>query len=378
MADQFANWKRRLAGDKTVPTYETEPDAGYYRKPITEKTPGGATKKVGWIPVAYWYADDGQLQCVIGRSIASREAAIREWLWVAKHPIAEDLYFDVTEKGLPWPDMPHEPPAQPSREPEPDTSDIPEATEEFFKNAKLVPGGTIGRVAEPGPGHNNPPEPVAPEAAMREQIENAVGASKDVVVNSKASADAAQSFRSRLLELANNADSVRVREKEPHLTAARKVDERYMPLVKMAKQAADRIRDLLNDFATEQLRLQRAAEREAERLRAEAELAAARRAQAERDREAAMAKDEPLPELPPVPQPVAPAPVAVSTIKGASGKAAAVDAVKYAVILHWGDVLLHYANEPELRAVAQKLANRDAKAGLKVPGAMIEEKANVR
>jgi hypothetical protein len=161
MTDQFANWRKALAGEK-VPVYETEPNAGYYRKPITEKTAGGATKKIGWEPVAFWYADNGELQCLTGvRSYAvARDKAIELWLWVAKYPISEELYFAVTEQGAPWPDMPHEPIAQPS---EPVGIEAEIAEENAADNAP------------PPIGHNKGPE-LDPLAAMREQISNAVGA----------------------------------------------------------------------------------------------------------------------------------------------------------------------------------------------------------
>lgn len=366
MADQFENWRKRLAGEK-IPTYETEPDPGYYRKPIKERTEGGASKKVGWIAVSFWRDTAGAMICNVGinAEITDKELQNKMWLDVVRYPITEELYFDVVDKGAPWPDMPHEPPAQPTAGFSLIAADLEEQAEKVAEHKASI-------------GHNNPPAD-DPLAAMREQIESAVGAAKDIKVTSKDAADAAQAFRARLNELANNADKVRKGEKAPHEAKAKEVDAKYMPLVKMAKEAADRIRDQLNAFATELLRQQREAERKAEADRAEIELQARRRAQAEADRKAAMEKgDEPPPLPPAAPAPSQPVQTAVTTIKGASGKAAGVATVKYAVITDWDATVAHYAGDRAVRDLVQKLADRDAKAGLQVPGAAIEERADVR
>lgn len=361
--DQFANWRKRLAGE-TVPTYENEPDPGYYRRPITERTPGGGFKKVGWHAVAFWREDDGTMFCRVGDRIPFTVEQDPSW-WhpSSSRPITEELYFDVVDKGAPWPDMPHEPPAQP----EP-AAFTPEAAERSFAEEQLGPG----------PGHNNPPAD-DPLAAMREQIESAIGAAKDLPCTTQAEAELVQASRSRLLELSNNADKHRKEEKAPHEKAAKAVDAKYMPLVKSAKDAADAQRVKLNDFATAQAKAAREAELAAQRQREEADRMARERAQAEQDRMAAMAKGEEPKPLPPAPPPVAPTPVqTASTIKGASGKAAGVTMVKYAIVEDWAAVAQYYCGVLSVQQELQKLANRDAKAGMQVPGCKIDERADVR
>lgn len=360
--DQFENWRKRLAGDKSVMTYETEPDPGYYRMPITERTHGGGFKKVGWHAVAFWFEDDA-LFCRVGTRIPLVAAQSYEvWLKAVRYPITEELYFDVVDHGAPWPDMPHEPPAQPAPSGE----------------AAEALAALTGSEFTPGPGHNNPP--ADPLAAMREQIESAIGAANGLPLTTQAEADVVQSHRSRLNELSNNADNHRKVEKAPHQQAADAVDAKYMPLVKSAKAAADALRVRLSNFATEQAVARRKAEEEAARQRAEADRLAQQRADAEKARLAAMAAGEqppPLPPPPPPPPPPAPA-AAPSGFKGASGKAAGVSMVKFAVVGDWAALAQYYSGNAEVRAVLQKLADRDAKAGNKVPGCTIDEKADVR
>lgn len=365
--DQFTNWRRRLAGDKSVMTYETEPDPGYYRRPIVEKTPGGASKKVGWEAVAFWYEDD-TLFCRIGNRIPLVQAQAGDiWLWVAKYPITEEVYFDVVDNGAAWPDMPHEPLAQPAVAPPVVTGPVGEVLQGRREGD--------GYVFEAG--HNNPPED--PLAAMREQIDSAIGASKALTVTTMAEAELAQASRSRLLDLSNNADKVRKAEKAPHETAAKAVDAKYMPMVKSAKEAADSLRAKLSDYATAQAKAAREQQARDDVARRAEEDAARARAQAERDRLDAMAKGEEPKPLPPAPQPVTTAaPAITSTIKGASGKAAGVEMVKFAVVADWAALATHYCGKEEVRDLLQKLANKDVKAGMFVPGVEVDERADVR
>lgn len=348
-------------------TYADQPDSGYYRRPITERTAGGGFKKVGWEAVAFWREDDGTLFCRVGNRIPfTGDAAIEWWHPVSSRPITEELYFDVVDNGAPWPDMPHEPPARPT---------VPDkgVTEPFDAVQDAVYGEE-----PPGPGHNQPPAD-DPLAAMREQIESAAGAAEGLPCTTQEEADRVQASRARLNELANNADKIRKVEKAPHEAAAKAVDAKFMPLVKLAKDAADRLRDKIAKFATEQARKAREAEIEAAAARQLAEQQARARAEAERQRQADMAAGQEPSPLPPMPQQVqAPTVQPVSTIKGASGKAATVAMVKFAVVEDWPAVAQYYCGVTEVQALLQKLANRDAKAGMTIPGCKIDEKADVR
>ena len=108
----YDNWRRRLAGE-TITAY-LQPqleDEGYYRRPITEPVVGangqrnGQKRIIGWEPVAY-FIDDGMLRGVIGdRDMAANEVTDETlWSYVCRHPIAENVYRAVAERGEPWPD----------------------------------------------------------------------------------------------------------------------------------------------------------------------------------------------------------------------------------------------------------------------------------
>lgn len=114
MSDHYANWKARLAG-QTVKTY-LQPqleDAGYYRKPLSEKDPSGNGKNIvkGWEPVALW-VDNSALCGLIGAGDAIRDLSEHElageelWSWICRNPISYSLYQAVAEAGEPWPDAP--------------------------------------------------------------------------------------------------------------------------------------------------------------------------------------------------------------------------------------------------------------------------------
>lgn len=341
-ADPFANWRRRLLSDKTLPTYETEPDQGFYRAAITQKTLGGATQKIGWRAVAYFY-DAGELYCVVDGGYVSRDRAIDMWLWCVKHPITEEQYRAVADRGEPWFDAPQTGVAPPNK-------------------PAVAPSAAVAEI-----GHNQPPAEtvVDPLAELRETIANAVGSVKGIKVTTDDEAKQAQGSRARLLELSGDADKRRVKEKQPHLDASREVDAKYMPLVTAAKDAADVLRKELSVHETSKLVQQRKAER----------LAVAAAAAAADAAEKARRQHKPIPQAP---APPPPAPERSSSLKGGYGKAASIQTIKFATIENWQITIAHYAADAQIRARVQQLADADAKAGIAIPGAKIDEKADVR
>lgn len=343
MSDQFEQWRKRLAGEK-VPTYDGEPDPGYYREKITQDR-----KHIGWNPICYYRTEDDEMICVVGivpnRKIVTPQRGADLWTWVCKYPISEEQYRAVAERGERWHD-------------EPQTSAPPAAK-----------GSVIG--------DNNPPgedKPVDPLAEMREKIENAIGAAKDIKVESDEDAARAQGSRARLLELSGQADKAREDEKAPHLKAGKEIDNKYRPLVSQPKEAADAIRTKLTAWENKK----RADAAEAERKR----LAEVRRVEEENRKaaEAAAAANKPPPEPikapEPTPEPDAPKPS--TKIGGTYGKAASVQMIKVARVDDWTKAAMHFVEHPDLRAAVQKLCNADMKAGKDVPGVVVIEQADVR
>ena len=180
-------------------------------------------------------------------------------------------------------------------------------------------------------------------------------------------AAAAQSLRSRLLELSSEADSQRKTEKKPHFDAAQAVDARWMPWVKQAKDVADVIRTALGRYETRKLQAYRAAQAEEERKRQE-ELARQRRA----DRDAA-------PPAQPTPQPSAAPPPAANKIKGGYGRAATSSVKLIAVVTDQDKLYEAVRDHAALKEALAKIAQHSLdKAGLLLPGCKQEETAVVR
>lgn len=302
----YTYWTNALAGQFGA-VHDGDPQCGFYRK---------RTRKGGpFVPVAI-FPMHGQMAAVVeGKQADASEI----WTYCCEHPIPEDWYRAVAERGEPWPDL---------------------------------DGAVAASI-----GHNNAPTDEA--EILAGQIEAAsAGVSAYENITDDGEAAKAQSLRSRLLELCRDADKKRDTLKRPHLEAGKAVDEKWQPLVKAAKAAADKIATALGAHETR-------------KARAAAELA--RKAEEERQRLAreAAKDDQPPPPPPPAPEP---APAPVSTIRGGYGRAASVKAVKTVTAITDMDALFGFLKpHPELKDLMFKLAQRGVTAGLEVPGVTIEE-----
>lgn len=100
--DHWANWKRRLAGEKPPIVNET-PEAGFYRLTFRDKT----TSKYSYEPVAFFPVPGGMLlECKVGIGAKryTPEHPGEIWNRCADAPISEQVYRAVAERGEPWPD----------------------------------------------------------------------------------------------------------------------------------------------------------------------------------------------------------------------------------------------------------------------------------
>jgi hypothetical protein len=229
---------------------------------------------------------------------------------------------------------------------------------------------------EPPPaGHNNPPEE-DPAAEIQRKIDAASANAKDYdKIEDQATADKAQSVRSRLLELAGEADKKREALKRPHLDANKEIDSKWQPIVKAGEAAANKIREAMSAFATAQRKKAEAAAAEAEKVARARALAEARAAEAAAK---ATAKGKPAPApLPPPPEPVA-APVVPAQIGGAYGRRASVRTIKVATVTDQDKAYLAMKAHPELRELIAKLAQRAVDKGMTIDGVTVEEKEDVR
>lgn len=335
MTDQFAGWKKLLEGKARCVTVsamraaiqesglaiiEDEPLSGYYR--------ASAVKNGPLLPVAIWQ-ENGETFVLRG---GKQVELSRVWPYCAWNPISYETYMAVIN-GASWPDE-----AEGS--------------------------------APPAPGHNQGPTDEAD--ILKEQIEAALGGIAEYSkIDSDEKQTKAQSLRARLNELSGTADKKREAEKKPHLEAGKAVDAKWQPLVKSAKDGADKIKQAMSTYETEKLRKERE-----EREKAEAE----RRRIEEENRKAAeeaaaQGKAAPAPQPAPQPEPVQPAaPVA---IKGAYGRAANVKLVKVVTVTDQDKVYAYMRERPEVAELLAKLAQRATDAGHDVPGVSVEEQRKV-
>lgn len=232
------------------------------------------------------------------------------------------------------------------------------------------------QVRPPSPrGSNNPPDDDSPEA-IAEQIEAArQQISEYTTIDSDQKAGAAQSLRSRLLELSRKSDKLREKEKAPHFEAAKGVDAKWQPLVKSAKAGADQIANTLSDYMTAKAAAEAKAAREAEK-RAEEE-----RRRLERESGLSEAEIDRSQDLlgailgePPEPAPV---PTPVTRIKGGYGRPGVVKGVKVVTIVDQDKVYATFRDDQGVKELLTRLAQRAVDNGLSVPGVEIAERRKV-
>ena len=346
----FDRWRKRLAGEKVIAyTAPDLDDEGYYRKPLVEPKMGpdgktnGQKRIIGWVPVAY-FIDRGKLCGVIG----DRDMAINEvtdeglWSWVVSNPISEELFRAVSERDEPWPDLPE--PINVSVEA---MLAVPAANRDVTKI------------------DNAPPEAL-PEVAAAEAIDNAIGVAKDAPITTDLEAAQALGIKNRLAELRLAADKKGKSIYEPlHAVYAAERDK-WLPIVKRAKDAEDALNKRYLTFREQQRKA-------AEKAAAEAAAAQAAIDEAnERAAQRAIARGEPeatpvITEAPPAAVP-APAPVVPTYQPKGARKVAEVERWHFDGITDWDALYAYVKDTAEIKAAMTTLATAMVRAGRDVPG----------
>lgn len=314
----YEYWQNALRGDFGL-MHDGDAQPGFYRKRTSKAGP--------FVPVAIWEHEGAVVALVDGKS--GDPAAL--WSFVCRYPVTEEQYRSRVETGK-WHDE-----------------------DQAVTESLSPPPARMG--------DNNPPTDEA--EILKGQIDAAtVGAESYVEIKDDETAAKAQSLRSRLLELSGTADKKREAEKKPHFEAGKAVDAKWQPLVKLAKEAADRIRSALGAHETRKAKEADERRRIAEEARVKAEAAAAK----------AAAKGKPAPAPPPPP----PEPEPVQTqVRGAYGRAATIKAVKVAKVTNQDELYPFLKTHPELVDLMAKLAQRAVTAGLAPPGVEITEERQV-
>lgn len=311
-------WRARLNKVPT-PAYEIPEvlDSGYYRKPVTVKTPGGATKKVDYIPVILFPDANGDLCGIIGRApveyteddLATDKELTEIWTWCIKHPVDEDHWREVAQDGKPWREFRGE--------------EIPAADRDVTA------------------GDNAPPEDIDPIDEYAISIKNAADAALTSISSAEDAAKVAGSLN-RLSELRIDCDKAGKAIYKPLFEDYTKEQKRCSAPVKVAETKEASLKKMLLTWQ----------ESERKRLAKEAEDAAAKL------------------DIAATPEPVA-APAPIVPTHGTRKVKAPV--LKWPVFEDYAAALAHFGADDEIRARVEKLATAAVRAGTKVPGVAVRE-----
>lgn len=172
-------------------------------------------------------------------------------------------------------------------------------------------------------------------------------------------------------------DAIRVEQKKPHDDAADAVQKAFKVFLNALESDANAIKTMAAQWLAEEQKRQaeEKARREAEARRQQDEAWAAKQlaeakgdtlavAQAEEKAKAAEAAE------------AAAQKVQKAKMESASGggRTMALRTQAYAQINNWRAVFMHFENEPDVREILQRLADREIRAGLTVPGATRAER----
>lgn len=227
---EWQYWHDRLHG-KPVQMSPSHPQAGFYREPRKEHYGARRTFR----PVAYWPDGDGVLHCRIGDEDVTPQRALELWTRVGQHPVTEEAYREVAQRGGLWPDE-HE----------------------------LV-----------AMGDNLPPDDDSWEG-LRDAIEplsrEAEGRLKGPPIADQDEADRISNLADRLAELWKKAEEQRKADRKPHDEALKAIQGKWSPL----QAAAEVYKNLKFKLITPWLQRQtEAQQQEAEAAAAAGEPAAA-------------------------------------------------------------------------------------------------------
>src|SRR5215472_760833 len=195
--DPWQWWRDQLSGASgpALDMNESNPHAGFYRQP--RKAYYGARKT--YLPVAYWPGENGDLNCRIGDEDVTPEKGRDTWVSVGRHPVTEEAYRAVAERGEPWPDE-HE----------------------------LVPMG-----------HNLPPENLHSFEGLTDAVENlareALVRLDGPPIEDQDEADRLANLADRLAELWKKAEELRKAERREHDEALKAIQQKWLPLLTKAE-----------------------------------------------------------------------------------------------------------------------------------------------
>jgi hypothetical protein len=364
----YDRWRRRLAGEKV--TAYTQPDfgdSGFYRLPIRERAQNaqgnnnGRWKTIDWKPVALFVASNDDLVCQVGGVFLTNDGMNEQWQWFVSHPISEETWRTVAERGEPWPDL--------SPEPIEFHGAVTVKYDETGKthHRDLVKNPIqIGKETIPAAGREvTAADNAAPEHPLDVQhataIDNAIAAAIKTVKNEAEAAQALGS-KNRIAELRLAADKVGKSLYEPIYRTYTAEQKKWSPIVARATAAEKSLNTAILTFR----------EKERQRIYAEQEAAATKQREIDEanqraaDRAIAAGQPEPEPIVETVDAPVfEPAPITPTygTRKLKEEVKTFLDTVS-----DFDAVYTYFKGTDEVNAFLTTLATNAIKAGKTVPG----------
>lgn len=376
-------WRERLAqkeaGQKiTVPTFLSPgpEDEGFYRKPITEpelnkqgKT-NGRKRIVGWEPIAY-FLQDGTLVGVINNRDMTPNEIDGLWSWCVQHPIRENWYRAVSERGESWPDAEKgvvAPVCERCRGDRFVSGAYPDLPDEPCPkcNADAPSGAERVRLTarEITRDDNKPPE-LLPEIAHATAIDNAISAAIKKVTNETEAAQALGS-KNRIAELRLAADKAGRAKYEPPFAEYKRLYGVWTPPVKRAEAKEKELNTIVLTFRESERR--RIAKEQADADAKQREIDEANERAAQRAIGAAELEPPPIVETVEQPAPLAP-------VVATYGSRKLKEEVKQILesVTDFDAVYAFLKNEPKVKALLTELAAAKVKSGFVVPGVITRE-----
>lgn len=281
--------------------------------PAATPQPGFWRMKDG-SPVAIWREDEGdeELHCLVDGEPAH---AVLAWRECASRPISEETYNGATDE---------------------DEDEAP----------------------SPPPDHNQPD--LDSFLALKFELDSEVETAEELLrtpVKDQETADRVGVWAKKLSEIEGRAETRRVLEKEPHLSASREVDAKWKPLTSRADEVARRLKAHIQTF----LLMKKAAERaraEAAQREADAAWAKAQTIGSETERAVVVAQAQAAEE----------ASAVRNATAGRVGMKVGLRSEKRARIVDYAACLAAVADHADVREVVEKLAQKSVRGGHPLPG----------
>lgn len=331
----FQYWMFALAATRNnqplPPFTDGQPQGGYY---WLRKIKDGPR-----LPVGIWREGTTTVMTIDGYVIEDGEHN-KTWLACARHPVSHEDFEHCAQHGN-WPGT--------------------------------RPPQAVGSVT----GDNAPSVDEAADVTLIRELDAAKAWVETLPkdgIDSDALADEASNRVAEIRKLRAVVVVVHAEEKRPHLEQCRDIDAHYQPLIKDGGRADAAIKFLLGKV-TDYLHRKKAAalkEAEAKRLREEAAIALAREANAKQ-----ATQDGPVllaPAVPPAPL----APPQKQSFGGMAGNKISERTQRLAVIVDQEACYQFFKDNPEVKAVLQRLAQTLVKAKQPVPGVEVKEELVAR